>query len=125
MKFGEKIKYHEILHSIIYVKLIGSKDEIFSKKLYINFIDEIELAEVKYSIDKTRYPSSIRKIVFEKIDGEGIVIGQTRRNEGSYIPGYYDSREMDGEQASLVISKTYTFWVVAIGMNKTVLVPKN
>ena len=114
--FLNKILYTEILHAVIYLKDLTKIDD----KLYTPVPDSIETIF-------NFHVKSLRKIVFTKQNGEGIIIGQTRRNEGIYNPNdpgsppYYD----DEAPPYLKTTKRYPFWVVAIGMNKTVLVPKN
>jgi hypothetical protein len=66
-----------------------------------------------------KYPTSLRKIIYKKIEDAGVIIGQTTRYEGIYYPGDYE------EPSYIQRTITCCFWIVATGMNKTVLVPKD
>lgn len=116
-------------------------DEIFAEAAYISNADlkDVKLyTSDKYDIVEPKisaregyfqkvFPSAYRKLIFKKQYGTGIIIGQTKKSEGKYypgsIPGYFGDPG-DYEQAYTAVETTYTFWVVATGMNKTVLVPK-
>jgi len=128
--FGDKIEYEEVFVDVVYIK----NKELKDVKLYDT--DEFDISEpieskksaVSLSLlpDRKKYKSSIRKIIFSKQKGDGIIIGQGSKREGEYHPAcgggppYYD----DYEQAWLDVTKTYTFWIVANKMNQTILVPK-
>ena len=132
VKFGDLIKFDEIFYDVVYIK----NDDLETVKLYEH--DEFNIMETtvrKLSKSgelgilekKKHYPSSLRKIIFLKQNGEGVVIGQKTKKEGFYSPGSSPSAPHwdDHEQSWLTVTKTYTFWIVAVGMNQTKLVPKN
>jgi hypothetical protein len=119
--FAKGIFFNEILFEIIYLKEntdVKLYEPVTLKKAYAKTMSLLQ--------DKVIYPVSYRKLVFTKFKTKlrGIIIGQTTRSEGKYIPGHSYPPD-DYEQASLKIYKKYAFWVVAVGMNKTVLVPKD
>jgi len=129
-KFGDIIKYDDRFYDVIY---INNKELIDSKLYNTDKFDKTEpikplteKGKLGLLSDKKKYPPSIRKIIFYKESGEGIVIGQRSKREGKYHPAcgggppYYD----DYEQAWLDVTKSYTFWVVTTEMNRTILVPK-
>jgi hypothetical protein len=122
--FGKEILFNEVLHSILYIK----EKNLLGTKLITPVEDSIEVAEVKYNKQgRVIYQHSYRKIIFKPEHGKGIIIGQTTKSEGEYFPGYYPGllHMEDIEQASLKLSKRYSFWIVATGMNTQVLVPKD
>lgn len=104
-----------------------AEKQLENSKLYDT--DQFTIVEAKSSISHPGFmyfPAALRKVIFKRQTGSGIIIGQTKKSEGRYVPGtgvgsYMDS---DPEPAYLEISNTYTFWVVATDMNKKVLVPK-
>lgn len=122
-RFGETVKFTEIFSDVAYI----AEKQLENSKLYDS--DQFTIVEAKPSISHPGFmyfPTALRKVIFKRQTGSGIIIGQTKRSEGRYVPGtgvgsYMDS---DPEPAYLEISNTYTFWVVATDMNKKVLVPK-
>lgn len=120
-KFGDTIQFTEVFHDVAYIEE-HEKDGNHTK-FYLGEQD-FTIAEPKAGIGIELFPAAYRKVIFKRQDGEGIVIGQTKKTEGIYHPSYSNPREFDYEEAYLEPKFTYTFWVVAIGINKTVLVPK-
>jgi hypothetical protein len=121
--FGKKIKFTEVFHAIIYIK---ERELLLTKFLAGDpLLEKVEIANPNYGIDKILYPNAVRKIIFNECKGEGIIIGQTTKKEGFFHPGYIDTFGVEGEQASLEVKKVYSFWVVAVGMCKIKLVPKD
>lgn len=132
IKFGDTIEFDEIFSHVLYIK---------DKNLYdVKLIDvnesDIDVthsrSEMLFNDDgllkkKEKYPAGYRKLIFSKYVGKGIIIGQTMKKEGYYWPGYGSSAPDwdDAEAPSFDIKKVYTFWIVAIGLNQKVLVPKN
>lgn len=131
LKFGDRIDFDERFVDIVYI----NNKNYYDIKLYtdvdydnLNIVKTTEMKKdgLLHEKEKTIYPASYRKLIFEKNNGSGIIIGQTIKKEGYYSPTcrpsapYYD----DYEPASLDVKKTYTFWIVATKMNEKVLVPK-
>lgn len=121
-RFGETIEFSEILADVVYVSKLDYV--AINTKLYVGHNVPSEKSVKKHILDKPYFPSAYRKMVFERKTGSGIIIGQTKRVEGVYAPGYYDIVSGDGEPPYLDPRRVYTFWVVATSMNKKVLVPK-
>ena len=129
--FGKYISFGVVFSGIVYV---SDEPKDFSRKLFegddYKEVLPVERDPAGFRIPgETMLPRSMRKVVFQKTPGEGIIIGQTSKHEGLYDPGYrpsshYGSEPGDAEQASLERKKTYTFWVVATGINTTVLAEK-
>lgn len=125
IKFGDTIEFDEIFSHVLYIK----DENLFDVKLI-----DVNESDVNVTIPykdgllhkKDKYPAGYRKIVFSKHNGQGIIIGQTMKKEGHYWPGYGPSAPDwdDAESPSFDTKKVYTFWIVAIGMNQKVLVPK-
>lgn len=123
--FGRKITFNESFSHVVY---IDRKSELVDKRLY----DQMEIDEVnviKSADGDKRFVSSYRKAVTAQHEiMEGIIIGQTKKLEGLYSPGYkgtwYDGYH-EPEHAYLDVKKTIRYWVVAVGMNKTMLVEKD
>jgi len=121
-KFGESISFTEVFSHAVYI----AEQNLTHKKIYFN--------ETPYTIVEGRYneitgntwfPKALRKLIFNRQIGEGIIIGQTKRSEGIYESGSrHQIGEYEYETPYLKPTHTYTFWVVAIDLNKTVLVPK-
>ena len=122
-QFGKRISYKEILSRVVYIE---NKSECIDIKLTEDSKFQEVVAVNDNWNERTKWPQAYRKLVFDEEYGEGIIIGQTKRSEGKYYPSHpasppdYD----DAEPAVLEIKKTYTFWVVATEMNRTILVPK-
>jgi hypothetical protein len=117
--FGRRVKFEETFSDVAYVK---DEPADFSRKLYEGDDFERLVAPVNPVRDadtKSRPPASFRKVVFSRTSGEGIIIGQTSKHEGLYDPGTSEA------QPSLERKRTHTFWVVAVGINKTVLAEKS
>lgn len=118
--FGKTVKFDVVFSDVAYVK---SEPADFSRKLFEG--DEFErltpeiVTDGQTGLANSRPPASFRKVVLSRQHGEGIIIGQTSKHEGLYDPG------SGSVQASLERKKTYTFWVVAVGINKTVLAEKD
>jgi hypothetical protein len=119
--FGKEILFTEVLHSILYI----IDKALLNEKLITPVHDSVKIAEPKSDRGRFIYSHSFRKIVFKQEKGQGIIIGQTTRDEGEYWPGFYSQTTEDAEQATLTISKRYSFWIVATKMNKKELIPKN
>jgi hypothetical protein len=132
IKFGHIINFKHILSGVNYVITRNNPDivnEVIIIKEDSDFL-KYKLAEPirRGFLDEIKYPSSFRKLFFREEEGTGIVIGQTTRAEGYYFPGCsptFGEDYSDSEPPYLKSTKTFTFWVVATGMNQTVLVPKN
>lgn len=109
--FGITVAFVEILHHMEYA------NEKIQDKLYVDTFDKSKISG---------FSRSWKKAIFERKEGAGILIGQTYRDEGIYYPpcGGHEYGE-DNEPGALAISKRIPFWVVATGVNKTVLVPKD
>ncbi len=128
-RFGETIEFDEIFSRVIYV---DRKDlAIVSEKLYEEDGRVFPIVEPKLRLDdftSEYFPPAYRKIVFQKTKGSGIIVGQTKKIEGAYhaisSPTGYGADPTDFEPAYTECKLTYTFWVVAVGMNAAVLVPK-
>lgn len=101
--FGTTVAFDEILQCIKYTK------ERTDGKKYVEDIDILTNSVCNH----------YRKCFHSRKHGTGILIGQTYRDEGQYWSGDTDS------PGYLTISKRIPFWVVATGVNKTVLVPKD
>jgi len=124
IKFGDTIDFTEVFYDVVYIKEFEKEGN--HTKFYLGEQD-FTIAEPKPGLgpfDREILPAAFRKVIFKRQEGSGIVIGQTKKYEGIYHPQYYDARELYGEPAYLEPKWTYTFWVVAVGINKTVLVPK-
>ena len=111
--FGKRVKFDTVFNNVVYVV---DEPSDFSRKL---FRDQDFSVAVSTGEHNGRPPRSSRKVVFDKQSGEGIIRGQTSKHEGKYDPG------SELEKPTLVRMKTHTFWVVASGINKTVLVEKS
>jgi len=125
LKFGDNIDFNEIFGNVLYLENPKKKDFI-ERKIYNGDFDPMEIVQGKidgYS-GKVKFPSCIRKIQFLKCVGSGIIIGQTTKQEGIYVSGWYDRLEQEGEPPMLKIKKVYSFWKVATKMNEIMLVPK-
>lgn len=121
LQFGDTIVYDTIFAKVAYI----SEYELASAELFDDDVFTIvEPRSGKGLFDRPFYPAAYRKIILKRQEGEGIVIGQTRKVEGIYHSSYANHRERDYESAYLEPKRNYLFWVVAIGINKTVLVPK-
>jgi hypothetical protein len=113
--FSKIIQFTEILDSVIYT--LEKTDE----KLYI----PTQVKDITWSADA--FKKCYRKLLFKMNPGEGIIVGQTKRQEGMYIPKGGGARANDYEDyeaAYLKISKVYAFWIAYTSMNKQVLIPK-
>lgn len=123
--FGETIEFTEIFSRVIYVD--RNDHLITSSKLYEDG-REFPIVEPVHRDLRTYFPAAYRKVVFQRMNGSGIIIGQTKKSEGMYHPGSsptgYFADPTDFEQAYVDYKWTYTFWVVATDLNKTVLVLK-
>lgn len=124
IEFGDRIEFTEVFHRIVY---IVEKDlnyrKIYDKK---ESFTEVPQKESFMRPGKYYYPAALRKVIFKRKTGSGIVIGQKNKREGFYRPGCLPSGpDFDSyEPPYLEITGTYTFWVVATSLNETVLVPK-
>lgn len=120
-KFGESISFTEVFSHVVYI----AERNLIHTKIYFNETP-YTIVEGQYNEDtgNTRFPSALRKLIFNRQIGEGIIIGQTKRTEGTYLAESRQISECEYEAPYLTPTHTYTFWVVAIGLNKTVLVPK-
>lgn len=125
IKFGDIINFTEVYDSAVYLDIHDSKN--FDLKLYTTN-EFIESNTIQKANGTELYKRSYRKIIFRKEIGQGIVIGQTKKLEGLYIPQtggtVYSYYPTEYEPAYLDNKLTYTFWIVAVDLNKTVLVPK-
>jgi len=124
IKFGDTIEFDEIFSHVLYIK---DKNLYDVKLIDVNESDINVNKPIKDGLlhKKEKYPAGYRKIIFSKYIGNGIVIGQTMKKEGHYWPGYGPSApDWDAEPPSFDTKKVYSFWIVAIGLNQKVLVPK-
>jgi hypothetical protein len=128
-RFGETIEFDEIFSRVIYVD--RNNLAIAAEKLYEEEGRVFPIVESQPRIDdftSEYFPPAYRKIVFQKTKGSGIIVGQTKKIEGAYhtvcAPYGINADPTDFEPAYTECKLTYTFWVVAVGMNATVLVPK-
>ena len=119
--FGTKIKFSESFISLSYLK------KEVTEKLYDDSAFEKSMPILGLN-GRYKYPSGYRKLIFFKHEPmEGIIIGQTKKIEGWYTPGYGGSPEFgreDAEPPMFDTKKAYRFWVVATSLNKTYLVEK-
>lgn len=123
-KFGDRIEFTEIFHDVVYI----AEKDLKYRKIY----DGEEIFTVvpqKESFSRPGeyyFPAALRKVIFKRSTGSGIIVGQKNKREGFYHPGCSGSGMDfdDYEPAYLEVTGTYTFWVVATGLNQTVLVPK-
>jgi hypothetical protein len=124
--FGTKIKFTESFSRAAYLK----------KEMTDKTYDDIAMKghETTPIPPKTldgryKYPSGYRKVLFYKHEPmEGIIIGQARKIEGHYTPGYGGDSMFgyeDAEPPMFVPKKVYRFWLVATSMNITRLVEKD
>jgi hypothetical protein len=122
VKFGDRIDFFETFKEVVYI----NEYDLVDSKLYSG--DSYTIVPEKASIARPGeiyFPPALRKLIFQRGLGSGIVIGQKRMHEGFYNPGGRPMRYPDDyESPYLEITKVYSMWVVAVGMNKTVLVPK-
>lgn len=130
-KFGDRIEFNEVFHDVVYIK----EKELEKIKLYDT--DESDFTIVPHEERKDLlsretylvFRRALRKVLFRREHGEGIIIGQTKRMEGYYEPGYQPTGFFDDptdyEAPYLGITHVYPMWIVATAMNKTVMVPKN
>lgn len=120
--FGDTIMFDEVFLTVEYI----NDFDLIDTKLYDT--DTFKVSEPKRNIlhDCNIYPRSVRKLIFSKKNGNGIVIGEKVLREGFYNPGCRSSgfNYEDYEQAYLEVSRQYSFWVVATSMNTTTLIPK-
>jgi hypothetical protein len=132
--FGKHASFGVVFSGIVYV---SDEPADFSRKLFEGdeYKEVLPVAQDRVNRlfpEKPYLPKSMRKVIFQRTPGEGIIIGQTSKHEGLYDPGVpgvkHNSWDSDGdssaEQASLSRKKTYTFWIVATGINTTVLAEK-
>jgi len=122
-KFGDRIEFTEIFHDVVYI----AEEDFKYRKIYDG--EEIfTIVPQKESVSRPGelyFPPALRKVIFKRKAGSGIIIGQKNKREGFYNPGGRPMRYPDDyEPPYLDITGTYTFWVVATGLNQTVLVPK-
>jgi len=121
-RFGETIEFTEVFSEVAYI----AEKQLENSKLYDT--DKFTIVEPKDLVANPGFmyfPTAIRKVVFKRQTGSGIIIGQTKKSEGRYVPQSGGSfPDSDPEPAYLDVKWTYTFWEVAVGMNKKVLVPK-
>lgn len=119
IKFGDIIKFTEVYDSTIYLDIHDSKN--FDLTLYTTN-EFIESNTIQKANGTELYKRSYRKIIFRK------EIGQTKKLEEFYIlqagGTVYSYYPTEYEPAYLENKLTYTFWIVAVDLNKTVLVPK-
>ena len=121
--FLKEIEYTEFLCDMVYVK----DKSLLDKKLYSDDTFEISEAKTDLLSNHKKFPPSIRKAVFNKEIGKGIIIGQKVKKEGHYSPTVGGSSVWgyeDYEPAYLAVTKTIKLWVVATDMNRTILVEK-
>lgn len=131
--FGQTANFKVVLHEIAYVK---DEPKDFSRKLFlgdkyeqVHPIEEapknvIQLTEKR----RPRLVASDRKVIFAKQEGSGIIIGQTIKREGEYLPStesYYNGDcTSEAEPPQFNQRKAVAFWIIATGINKTVLAEK-
>jgi len=120
--FLKEIEYTEFLCDMVYVK----DKPLLDKKLYSDDTFEVSAAKTDLLSNHKKFLPSIRKAVFYKETGKGIIIGQKVKKEGHYYPTVSRSYpEDDYEPAYLAVTKTIKLWVVATDMNRTILVEKD
>ena len=119
-QFGKLIFFNCIFSHVAYIKETELKDT----KLYVE--DKFSIVQPKSSVSGHIYfPPALRKVIFKTKNGNGIIIGQTYKREGFYNPRTGGGLStMDHEPAYLKHTKTYSFWIVATDLNKTVLILK-
>ena len=123
LKFGDKVEFTEVFHGAVYIKEDFSTCRLYYPEARFTVV---EPRESTLSIDGgVWFPSAFRKVLFEKKNGSGIIIGQTTRKEGWYQSGGRQRSPEDWEPPCLDIQKSYPFWVVATSLGKTELVPKD
>jgi len=124
VKFGDRIDFTEVFHDVVYI----AEKDLKHRKIYDG--EEIfTIVPEKESFSRPGeyyFPPALRKVIFKRQVGSGIVIGQKNKREGFYHPGGHGGmmHPDDYDPPYLEITGTYTFWVVATGLNETVLVPK-
>lgn len=119
--FGKQIKFNES-----YLRAVYLKEEIAHRTYEHMGLNSVE---VKHTINGVKYVHSYRKLIFDQHENKcGIIIGQTKKVEGWYSPGYGGDSQFgyeDAEPPMFEPKKTYRFWVVATDMNETFLVEKD
>jgi hypothetical protein len=133
-KFGNVIKYKEVFDQVMYIDQMHLvKEKLYDNEKYYTKTDPYRsdpqnLHNLSSKSEKPKYYHSLRKIIFRREEGEGIIIGQTIKKEGEYTPGYKGGWNGDcvteDEPPYIDFTRVYSFWIVATGINQQVLVPK-
>lgn len=114
--FGKVVKFDVIFSNVAYVK---NEDDIIFTKLFVTDSFDVVLPDIMNTVNGlAQPPASYRKVIFKRVHGTGIIIGQTSKHEGLYNPS-------ENKQASLTRKSTHTFWIVATDINKIVLAEKD
>lgn len=104
-----------------------NKENMYLKEIEFDTIYDDEMTKKYHQINSHDYKKMIRVEKVEK--KKGIIIGDCYKCDGTYREGSKGGSglfEVDyGEPPTFSRNKTVQFWKVSIGMNETVLVPKN
>jgi hypothetical protein len=121
--FLQEIEFDEYLSEMVYIM----DKSLIDKKLYTDNEFELSVAVEDTFTKGRRFLPSIRKAIFHKEHGKGVIIGQCVKKEGYYSPqisGSMYSGYEDYEPAFLDVKNTIRLWIVATNMNRTILVEK-
>lgn len=97
-----------------------NKEDMYLKGIEFDTIYDDEMTKKYHRINSHDYRKMVRVKKVEK--QKGVIIGDCYKCDGTYSEG---TNSIDGQPPMFFRNKTVQFWKVSIGMNKTVLVPKN